>query len=347
MGTMGNLAVLRQDMEITAGVSQYAAALLQHIEAREAEGETGVRAKAAKALRISAATLSQYLAGKYPGNVARIDAVVVDLLAEHQAQVQYQDAAQVGDLVMTKQIAQGLDTIEFAVRHKGFALIVGEAGTGKSSAMKYYAAQHQENAIYVDLQQEERGARALMLAIFRGIPALRKRDARWDHDSGTTRTDAATLKHLAVDYLRGGREVLLIDEANNLNKGGMESIRTLQQAVKIPVILSGTYELDAVLGFRRGRKQVNDAMHRRIMMRKELAYQVSREDVTAVVRMYGTPRAGVVEWLYERCNMPGRRYGYLDVILTEVRFALQQSGLGADITAEDLDVVERILQGKE
>ena len=347
---MGQVAVLRATDELAAEavISEQANALSRHIDGRERAGETGIRQKVAKALRVSSTTLSQYLGGKYPGNVSRIDATVAEYLLEHQAQAQYQAATDVADLVMTRQIAQGLDVIDFAVRHRGFALIVGESGTGKSSVMRYYAEQHPDNVIYVDLQAEENSARALMLAIFRGVLTLRKRDPNWNHDLGLSRSDAPTLKHLAVDYFRGGREVLLIDEANNLNKAGMESVRTLQQATRMPVILSGTYELDAVLGFRRGRKQVNDAMHRRIVMRKELDYQISREDAAAMVKLYfgETPRAGVVEWLCKRANQPGRRYGYLDVILSEAKFALQQSG-AAGLTEDDLEDVERLLMGRE
>jgi DNA transposition AAA+ family ATPase len=315
-----------------------AAALEEHIAQREAAGEgENVRKAVAKALRISESVLSQYLGRKYHARGGRPDKVnqgVAEYLAAFQEAEKY-EPARVSDLVETAQIREGVVLISFAARHRACVLLAGESGTGKTSAMRWYAEQHPDTAILVELNQTNRSMKSFLKHFWRSVPRLKNADLPKATDD---------IMDGLITYFRGGREMVLIDEGQFLDMPSLECVRSFQEAAGVGVALSGTFDLDGTLGFGRGqaRRRVNAQIHRRIGKRKELTAELSPADVGLFASLYEVSGEAEIAWLHERCNFPGRRYGWLRTMLMEATHVLIDTGLAA-ITTEILAAVEQDL----
>jgi hypothetical protein len=299
-----------------------------------------VRQQIAKGLRVSQTVLSQYLNEKYPGKVEKVDEAVDVYLAAYTEVARYQWPQQAG-IIVTEQMRQGFEVIEFAARHRTLTMISGESGIGKSKTLETYAQEHPE-ALYIKLRRTKRTLKALLRCMWQAIPTLRRQNI-------TYKTSDDLLDGL-VEYFEGGSEILLIDEAQYLNYDALNGIRDLQEDSGLAIVLSGTFELDDRLGY--GDEPVHPkrtaALHRRIVMHRELPASIQVEDVAALADQYHVNGAAEIAWLHQQCNRPGRRYGWLDIILREAGHAvldLREAGHHVPITLDLLGSIAATLEG--
>ena len=110
-----------------------------------------------------------------------------------------------------------------------FGLIVGPAGAGKSMVLKAYALQRR-NSIYMAVDQESDTPMTCLQALCRrvGIADKAKR---------------GRLFLALVRYLVGTETLLIVDEAHQLDKRGLNLIRELQHRTRCPVVIAGMPDL--------------------------------------------------------------------------------------------------------
>lgn len=170
--------------------------------------EVGSQSKAAGNIGYSTGTLSTYRKGTYNGDVEKFESRLREFFdLKNEAQTLYSAP----DYVPTS-ISEGVySTIRMCHLKGGLADECGDAGIGKTKAALKYAAEYPGSAIYVTVNPCVSSLNAFLKLLCRQLklPTGRK-DDMW------MEVDAA---------LRGGRKVLIIDEAQHLPIKTIEAIR--------------------------------------------------------------------------------------------------------------------------
>ena len=153
-----------------------------------------------------------------------------------------------GFLYLNEGLKETLATLVYGIRERrGFIIIIGEPGTGKTTLLNAAKDQFDENTkvafiLNTSLAFEDMLHMALV-------------------DLNLTTTEESLTKRRAIQRLNdfalkqgqsGGNVALIIDEAQNLSRKGLENLRLLSnlQTRKhnlIQIVLAGQPELDATL----------------------------------------------------------------------------------------------------
>ena len=223
------------------------ALLEQYIE------DTGLsQAAVAKQLVKSATTINQYLKGTYKGDVTAIDEAVAELVARYQIK----DAA--SDFVPTASATRILEVCDMAHRLSCMNMIIGDAGLGKTTALKHYAATT-KNVLLIETDTTY-SVRMLLSEICRvsGIIAPRGNPS---------------MMSAIIDRLRDSKRLLIIDEAELLNYRALETVRRIHDKTNIGIVFAGMPRLRA--NFRGGAggdyKQLYSRIHRPYSMDTRLS----------------------------------------------------------------------------
>ena len=223
------------------------ALLEQYIE------DTGLsQAAVAKQLVKSATTINQYLKGTYKGDVTAIDEAVAELVARYQIK----DAT--SDFVPTASATRILEVCDMAHRLSCMNMIIGDAGLGKTTALKHYAATT-KNVLLIETDTTY-SVRMLLSEICRvsGIIAPRGNPS---------------MMSAIIDRLRDSKRLLIIDEAELLNYRALETVRRIHDKTNIGIVFAGMPRLRA--NFRGGSggdyKQLYSRIHRPYSMDARLS----------------------------------------------------------------------------
>lgn len=223
------------------------ALLEQYIE------DTGLsQAAVAKQLVKSATTINQYLKGTYKGDVTAIDEAVAELVARYQVK----DAT--SDFVPTASATRILEVCDMAHRLSCMNMIIGDAGLGKTTALKHYAATT-KNVLLIETDTTY-SVRMLLSEICRvsGIIAPRGNPS---------------MMSAIIDRLRDSKRLLIIDEAELLNYRALETVRRIHDKTNIGIVFAGMPRLRA--NFRGGAggdyKQLYSRIHRPYSMDTRLS----------------------------------------------------------------------------
>lgn len=189
----------------------------------------------AKKINVSTATLSQYLQGKYNGDVKTLETKIKQFLDREKSRKQTKDFVFI-DTSLSQKIQQSCN---FAFDTQDMILIVGGSGVGKTEALKQFARKT-EAAIYIEcdltlspknILQEIAQQLNIDLEKIKNIFAL----------------NSAVLKEL------NNRDVLLIfDEAELLSYKTLETIRRIHDKSGTAVVLAGMPKLRANLKGKKG-----------------------------------------------------------------------------------------------
>jgi general secretion pathway protein A len=150
-------------------------------------------------------------------------------------------------LYSTRHIQEALACLIYGIQtRKGFVLITGEVGTGKTTVLNKFLEwsrqEHIASAFMFNPRLSEAEFFDFMLADF-GIPC----------DSTMKSRMLMDLNHWLLDqYKRGSRAVLIVDEAQNLSVDMLEEIRLLTNLETsteklLQVVLAGQPELEEKL----------------------------------------------------------------------------------------------------
>lgn len=170
--------------------------------------EAGSQSKAANNIGYSTGTLSTYRKGTYNGDVEKFENRLREFFdLKNEAQTLYAAPGYV-----PTSISEGVyATIRMCHLKGGLADECGDAGIGKTKAALKYAAEYPGSAIYVTVNPCVSSLNAFLKLLCRQLklPTGRKDDMWMEIDAA----------------LRGGRKVLIIDEAQHLPIKTIEAIR--------------------------------------------------------------------------------------------------------------------------
>lgn len=176
----------------------------------------------ANAFGVSVATISQYLSGKYAGNVEDLDRKVVEMLERHKAKVV--EAKYNATFVPTLAAQRGMEVMQFAHVEGEINVIFGAAGLGKTQMLKQYVKEH-SSAVLIEVDPSCT-PKVLLRKIAEAVGA-------------TARGVNNELLDSIVAKLKGSERLLLVDEAELLSTRSLEFIRRIHDLTGIGVVLAG------------------------------------------------------------------------------------------------------------
>jgi len=190
------------------------------------EGKRVSQAKAATALGYSAAVISAYKGGTYAGDVGTLEKKIATWLKRQERrlgrpEIPVAETAALGRI--RRAIAMAQDEADIAV-------IIGDAGSGKTTALRRYAAESR-SAILVEADPSFTKT-TLMKAVARSLGI----------DTGGGQ--AAVIERI-VEALSGRDTVLIVDEADYLSADSLELLRrVIHDKSGIGVVLVGLPKLE-------------------------------------------------------------------------------------------------------
>lgn len=221
------------------------------------QGTSGKSQRAVGAkLGVSSSMVSQYLAGKYPGDVVRLEKRVREFL-ENEGRRRHSGV----DSIRCPQTAEMGQAFEVIRRTNDVGVIVAEPGVGKTRGIDFYAA---DNDLTVVFRVRSWTCDKLSMEA-----ALAEAVEGWDKK---TRRSV-----WLVNKLAGSDRLLIVDDAHKLTRPALQWLFDLHDATGIPIALVGTYALDD--------KVADDAQRfRRVGYRTELTPDDPSALVTHLVR---------------------------------------------------------------
>lgn len=269
------------------------------------------QAAISKELGLSTGTLSQFLKGNYTGSnedVARKAEQFLEL--ERQRQCRTPTPSFTKELRNTQLV---YSTLEYLRVTNHIALIIGAAGSGKTTALKHYADEN-NGVIYVQADVTKGSPRAALNLIVKAM-GLKKR--------GTSSEMLDTL----IDELADTNRLIIIDEAQHLTERSFDTLRALNDRAGVGLVYAGTPD---ILNRMYGRHEAEfDQVHSRIGYICKLNNRYTQNDIQYIFSDFNLDKT-IVKRLY---NVSSRKGG--------LRIAINIFRLASDIaktSGEELTV---------
>lgn len=225
--------------------------------------EIGSQEKAAALIGYSATTLSFYRKGTYNGDVDKLEARLREMFTVEEAAEELHVAS--SNYVPTSISQKIYQTIRICHLKGGLAIECGDPGVGKTKAAEKYAADYPNSAIMITVNPCFTSLSSFLKLLCRQlrISAGRKDDMWLDIDS----------------YLRGGRKVLIIDEAQHLPIKTVDAIRSFFDSNPLLGIVFVGNEETVTCQSGRMRVSFSQIKSRRKLTEVRRTVQITREDV--------------------------------------------------------------------
>lgn len=191
----------------------------------DAKGYT--RTALARLARVSMPSLSQILAGKYPSSPSKLLGNIVSGMAHSDDQ----DSTAYG-AVETSVFRLAHLACDMARRYRNFAVLTGYVGTGKTFAVKKYAATHPNT--YVVEANPCMTPQSLIRQLARQV-------------AGVEKGGIADKFEQIVGSLRDTDSLIVIDEAETLTPHQLHTIRRIRDTANIGIVLAGTEHLSGLI----------------------------------------------------------------------------------------------------
>ncbi len=205
----------------------------QLVELMERKGLT--QSQVARAVGKSPAVINQYLQGKYTGDVDGVNQIVADFIGRMREKDRLKRIE--ASFVSTSTSRKVLEIIRLAHVDAEINVIYGEAGLGKTMALKAYAAAH-STALLIEADPSYT-ARVLLEEMCSRLNL-------------STRGNMHELFELCVNKLRDSGYLLMIDEGELLPHRALEVLRRLHDKSGIGIVLAGMPRLIVNLTGKRG-----------------------------------------------------------------------------------------------
>lgn len=293
------------------------------------ESEDLSQQSVAREAGISTATLSQWLAGRYTGDVEAVTGKLERWLASKEPTLgQAKSVFDIPRWIETptgRRILKALDYVRILF---DIAIIYGGAGLGKTRTLERYAEMF-PNVWVVTMSPATAGVCSALEEIaltlgLRGIPGR-----------------AARLQREIVRRLKGTRGVLIIDEAQHLMTSALEAVRSIHDASETGLVLCGNELIFSRLtgGARLATfAQLHSRIGVRVALRKTLL-----GDVKAICAALGISGTQETRFLYEISQKPG---GLRSIMKTVQLAYVMALGDGADTSMKHLETAWNDLTGE-
>lgn len=218
--------------------------------------------KLAVMLGVSSATISQYLSGVYAGDTDTLDKKVRELI--ERAKDKAKDVKT--DFVLTTTAKKIMDVCAMAHSMNDINLVIGEAGLGKTVALKHYTSQT-EGVVLIETAPTF-SPKVLLVELCNKIGVVPSRN---NHDNITAITEK----------LKGSERLIIIDEAELLSYKCLEIIRRIHDMAGVGVVLAGMPRLRANL---RGKRGEYKQLYSRVGFACDIKDRLPDEDVLMLAR---------------------------------------------------------------
>ncbi|MEJ5351941.1 MAG: AAA family ATPase [Melioribacteraceae bacterium] len=242
--------------------------------------------KIAKQIGYSAAVVSTYLQGKYPGDIQKLEwAIAAYLMRQEEIEAMPKESIPFcpisnADMVFT--IARTCHN------EQEIGVLIGEAGTGKTKAAKEYARQNPD-VIFIEADLS-----FTTKVFFKEL----HRKLGLDGNGGIY-----DLFIDCVEKLKDSNRLIIIDEAENLPYRALDMIRRLYDKANIGILLIGLPRLIANLRGKRGEfKQLYSRVG--IVMQLE---DFNENDTKLIVQTIFPNTNGVYKTFHELAKGNGRK----------------------------------------
>jgi len=223
-----------------------------HKSQRQISRETG----------LSTSVISQFLNDSYAGDNEEVARTISRYLTVSKERLNsVSSTCFFPELYNTKEV---LFTCFYAHRHNDLALVSGDVGAGKTTALRHYAANN-TGVIFVTANACTTLATAILGLICqqvgRQVPGRK-----------------AALMNTLVEQLTGSNRLIIIDEADHLSLDALQAIRNLNDLAKVGIVFSGNDKIyRQMLSGRRSYEF--DQLRTRIVVRKKVFNEYTVEEM--------------------------------------------------------------------
>jgi DNA transposition AAA+ family ATPase len=214
---------------------------------------------------LSSSVISQFLKGVYTGDNEETAQVIIKYLTVGRERLNSIKAVNFyKGLANTKNV---LFAANYAHTECKMALVSGDSGAGKTTALKYYAANN-TGVIYITANECCDTPMAILSLICAQI-------------SKETPGRRNAMMNLLVSKLQGTNKLIIIDEADHLSLKALQAIRNLNDQANVGILLSGNDKIyRQMLTSRRGYEF--DQIRTRIPVRKKVYNDYTIEEMAAI-----------------------------------------------------------------
>lgn len=243
----------------------------------------------ARAIGKSAATINQYLQGKYAGDVPAIDTLARSFISREAEKEKSQKIT--ARFVPTVTSRKGMEVIRYAHLDGDLNVIFGAAGLGKTMILREYAAQHRDALL---IEADPGYTARVVLEELCGLLGISKRGNMHE------------LSEACIAALRDSGRLLIVDEAENLPYRALETLRRIHDKSGIGMVLAGMPRLIINLKGKRGEYQ---QLYSRVGFALCLGDSLPQSDITdiAISMLPGAGKEDVSEALFKASHGNARR----------------------------------------
>lgn len=211
---------------------------------------------------VSTSVISQFLEGTYTGNNEKVEQTVKQYLKVSKERLNsVQSTVFYEELYNTKNV---LFACAYAHKRNDIALVSGDAGAGKTTALEYYT-RNNTGVIMVTADSCTTTATAILKVI------SEKFGKQTDYKK------SVLMKEL-ISHLKGTNRLIIIDEADHLTFQALQAVRNLNDMAKVGVILSGNNKIYRQM--LKGQKGEDfDQIRTRIFVRKMVVNDYTPEEI--------------------------------------------------------------------
>lgn len=211
---------------------------------------------------LSTSVISQFLEGTYTGNNEKVNQTIKRHLAVSKERLnRVQTTVFYEGLYNTKNV---LFACAYAHRHNDIALVSGDAGAGKTTALEHYT-KNNTGVIMVTADSCTTSATAILRVIA-------------DKVGKQTNYRKSLLMQELINQLDGTNRLIIIDEADHLTLQALQAVRNLNDRAKVGIVLSGNDKIYRQMLI--GQKgQEFDQIRTRISVRKRVINDYTPEEI--------------------------------------------------------------------
>lgn len=176
-----------------------------------------------KEIGFSSAVLSQFISGKYTGDQEKVALQINQYLKLARERLQNRSITEYNP--NTKNTQQVMVAATYAHQYLKISVIYGDAGAGKTEALKRYAKGN-PGVIMVTANASCKSAKSILNMIATAMDM---------HPAGSE----ATIMEMLLDRLKDTNSLIIIDEADHLTLNALQAIRNLYDVAHVGIVLSG------------------------------------------------------------------------------------------------------------
>jgi DNA transposition AAA+ family ATPase len=268
--------------------------------------------------------LSQWLAGKYPGNNEAIDMKVRIWRDAHLERAAAERMPRAPGYVDTPTTQRVIAALSYAQIAGDIAVAYGGAGLGKTTACERY--RDSNPSVWIATMEPASSGVVTCLQVVAEALGL------------AVGGGALSLSRAIAKRVRGTSGLLVIDEAQHLSVAALDQLRAIHDATGVGIALVGNDGVYSRMAGGRNSVQL-DRLFSRIGKRLSLR-QSSEADVKALVKAWGITDAKCMPTIMEIARRPGALRG----LTKTLRLAsMQAAAEKRDVCCEDVRAAAREL----